>query len=143
MMALFIAITAVAVERFIKRRRLMLHEVVADVGWLTLLFAFIEFAYLKFVEALTLNYGAAAGPLWYTEWWVFKDLLLNTAIAVMLIFTSLWIEAAGIRVELRRPRLAKVTAVTCGVVGKPPPKPQEEASNDTARTCDIEWREAS
>jgi len=141
MMALFIAATAVAVERFIKRRRLALHEVAADVGWLTLLFAFIEFAYLKFVEALTLNYGVAARPLWYTEWWVLKDLLLNTAVAVMLIFTSLWIEAAGIRVELRRPKLAKATAATRGAVGRRPP--QEEAPNAAAKTCDIEWREAS
>ncbi len=144
MMALFIAVTAVAVERFIKRRRLMLHEVLADVGWLTLLFAFIEVAYLKFVEALTLNYGAAARALWYTEWWVFKDLLLNVAIAVMLIFTSLWIEAAGIRVELRRPQLAKVTAVTRGAVMRPPPSPPPtDAAPETRRKCDIEWHEAT
>ncbi len=151
MMALFIAVTAVAVERFIKRKRLRLHEVLADVGWLTLLFAFIEVAYLKFVEALTLNYGAVARPFWYTEWWVFKDLLLSVAIAVMLIFTSVWLESAGIRVELRRPQLAKVTAV---MRSAPPPKEAEVTAETEAaaaaaagaapqKKCDIEWREAA
>jgi hypothetical protein len=133
--AVLIAAAVVVVERYVNRRRFVLHEVLADVGWLALLFAFIEFAYLMFVEALTLNYGAAARPLWYTEWWAFKDLLLNAATAVMLILTSAWIESAGIRVELRRPR---VTAVTRGAaVRRPPPKRRRD------KACDIEWREAT
>jgi hypothetical protein len=133
--ALLIAVAVVAVERYVNRRRLALHEALADVGWLALLFAFIEFAYLMFVEALTLNYGALARPLWYTEWWALKDLLLSVATAVMLILTSAWMESAGIRVELRRPR---ATAVARGAaVRQSPPKSQRD------KACDIEWREAS
>ncbi len=140
MMALFIAITAVVVERYIKRKRLRLHEVLADVGWLTLLFAFIEFGYLKFVEALTLNYSAVARPLWYTEWWVFKDLLLNAAIAVMLILTSVWLESAGVQVELRRPRLRRTAVATRGAARQPPPPPAAAAPD---KKCDIEWHETT
>jgi hypothetical protein len=142
MMAVFVAITAVAVERYINKRRLRLHEVLADVGWWTLIFAAIEFGYLMFVEAFTLNFGAAARLLWYTEWSVFKNLMLDAAVGVLLIFASVWLESAGIRIELRRPQLrAGVTAVTAGV------KPPQEAPDATAVTrrerCDIEWREAS
>jgi hypothetical protein len=139
MMALFIAIAAVAVERLINKRRLRLHEVLADVGWLTLIFALIEFAYLFFVEALTLSYGSAARPLWYTEWSVFKGLMLEAAVGVMLVLTSLWIESAGVWVELRRPR-RRVTAVTNRRVTAV----TETASEAVPRKrCDIEWREAS
>ncbi len=138
MMALFIALTAVVVERFIKRRRLRLHEVLADLGWLTLLFAFIEFGYLKFVEAFTLNYGSAARLLWYTEWWVFKDLLLSVAIAVMLIFTSVWLESAGLHIELRRPSPPRRL-----LVAKPPKLATGDAAEARDRKCDIEWREAT
>jgi hypothetical protein len=136
-MALFIALTAVVVERFINRRRLRLHEVLADVGWLTLLFAFIEFGCLYFVEAFTLNYGAAARPLWYTEWPLFKSLLLDVAVGVLLIFTSLWIELAGIRVELRRPQL-RVGAAAASIITKP-----QNQQKNPERKCDIEWREAA
>jgi len=129
MMAVFIALVTVAVERYINRRRLKLHEVLADVGWLTLIFALIEFAYLFVVETLTLNFGALARPLWYTEWGVFKALLLEVAVGVLLILTSLWIESAGIRVELRRPRVG-VTAVTRG-------------AKQRRERCDIEWHEAT
>jgi hypothetical protein len=141
MMAVFIALTAVAVERYINRRRLRLHEVLADVGWLTLIFVAIEFGYLAFVEAFTLNYGTAARLLWYTVWPAFKSLMLDAAIAVFLIFTSLWMESAGSHIELRRPhQLRRVTAVAAI-------KPPQEAPDVTAVTqrerCDIEWREAS
>ena len=135
MIAVFIALTAVAVERYINRRRLKLHKVLADVGWLTLIFALIEFTYLFFVETFTLSYGTAARPLWYTEWPVFKNLMLDAAIAVFLILTSLWIEGAGAHIELRRPKARPVarraadTAVTRGA-------PQ-------GQKCDIEWREAT
>ena len=138
MMAVFIALTAVAVERLINRRRLRLHEVLADVGWLTLIFAAIEFAYLFFVETLTLNYGAVARPLWYTAWPAFKSLMLDAAIAVFLIFTSLWIEAADSHIELRRPRLRRVTAVE-----RPQEAPDVTAVVAEEKKCDIEWREAS
>jgi hypothetical protein len=127
MMALFVAIAAVAVERLINKRRLKLHEVLSDVGWLVLIFAAIEFAYLFLVETLTLNYGAAARPLWYTEWSVFKALLLESAVGVFLILTSVWIESAGLRVELRRPQL-RLTGL---------------AQKKQERRCDIEWREAT
>jgi len=136
MMALFIAAAAVAVERYINRRRMKLHEVLADVGWLTLIFALIEFAYLFFVETLTLSYGTAARPLWYTEWGAFKDLLLNAAIAVVMILTSVWLESAGVRVELRRPRPLRRAATVARAV-KPPAETQQQ------QKCDIEWREAS
>jgi hypothetical protein len=138
MMALFIAITAVAVERFINRRRLRLHEVLADVGWLTLLFAFIEFGYLYFVEALTVSHKDLARPLWHTEWPVFKDFLLNTAAAVLLILTSVWIESAGIRIELRRLRMGAAAAY--GIIKQPP---QQSWQKKPERKCDIEWHEAS
>ncbi len=145
MMAIFVAAAAVAVERLINKRRLRLHEVLADMGWLTLIFALIEFAYLFFVEALTLNYGVFAKPLWYTEWSVFKSLMLETAVGVMLIFTSVWLESAGVRVELRRPQLRRAVAK------RPPPPPtgtQSQKEPDTVvgmqqQKCDIEWREAS
>ncbi len=147
MMALLIATAVVVVERYINRRRLRLYEVLLDVGWLTLLFALIQLAYLMVVETLTLNYGSAVRPLWYTETPIFKGLLLEAAVAVLLILTSVWLDAAGIRVELRRPRLA--TAV---MRGKLPPweTPKVTAgtkAEDTAGTarkkCDIEWREAA
>jgi len=131
MMAVFIALTAVAVERYINRRRLRIHEVLADVGWLTLIFALIEFAYLFVVETLTLNFGALARPLWYTEWGVFKALLLEVAAGVLLILTSLWIESAGIRVELRRPRVGVATVA------------RGAKRREAKEKCDIEWREAS
>jgi len=131
MMAVFIALTAVAVERLINKRRLRLHEVLADVGWLTLVFALIEFAYLFFVEAFTLNYGAAARLLWYTEWSAFKSLMLDAAIGVLLIFVSLWIESAGVHIELRRPKARPITRRPGG---------RREAGG---KKCDIEWREAS
>jgi len=133
MMAVFIALVAVAVERYINRRRLKLYEVLADVGWLTLMFAAIEFGYLMFVEAFTLNFGAAARPLWYTEWSAFKGLMLDAAIGVMLIFASLWIESAGIRIELRRPRLQSIGIRQSPRRGSPVPQ----------KKCDIEWREAT
>ena len=139
MMALFVAIAAVAVERLINKSRLRLHEVLADVGWLTLLFAFIEFGYLKFVEALTLSYGSAARVLWYTEWWVFKDLLLNTAIAVMLVFASVWLESAGVRIELRRLSPPRRPATRL----PPTPKSSSDTSKPQDKKCDIEWHEAT
>jgi len=128
MMAVFVAAAAVAVERLVSKRRLRLHEVLADVGWLALIFAAIEFAYLFFVETFTLNYGSAARVLWYTEWGVFKSLLLDASVGVLLIFTSLWLESAGLRIGLRRP-----------AVGAKPPQERRE----TGKKCDIEWREAS
>jgi hypothetical protein len=132
MMALFTALAAVAVERLVSRRRLRLHEVLADVGWLALIFALIEFAYLMFVEALTLNYGVLARPLWYTEWPAFKSLLLEASIGVMLVLASVWLESAGIRIELRRPRMA------------PAPRGKaEQQRHFPQKKCDIEWREAS
>jgi len=130
MMAVFIALTAVAVERLINRKRLKVHEVIADVGWLTLVFALIEFAYLFFVEAFTLSFGSLARPLWYTVWPAFKSLMLDAAIGVLLILTSVWIESAGLRIELRRPQLQSV-----GVRRSPRPAPQKK--------CDIEWRETA
>jgi len=130
-MALFIALAAVAVERFINRRRLKLHEVLADVGWFTLIFALIEFAWLSIVEALTLNYGPLARPLWYTEWPLFKILLLDAAVGVFLVLASVWLESAGVRVELRRPRLS---------VGGIKPKGFRKTPQ---RRCDIEWHEAT
>ena len=133
MMALFIALTAVAVERLINRRRLRLHEVLADVGWLTLIFAAIEFAYLSVVETLTISHKDLARPLWHTEWGVFKDFLLSVATAVLLIFTSLWLENAGLRIELRRPRLQSV-----GIK-----QPLRRGSLAQQKKCDIEWREAA
>jgi len=133
MMAAFIAAAAVAVERFMNRRRLKIHEVLADVGWLTLIFAAIEFAYLFFVEALTLNYGSAARALWYTEWPVFKNLLLDAAVGVLMIFTSVWLESAGVRITLRRPPLPRQPAA------RRPPPPAQKAQDSK---CDIEWREA-
>ena len=132
MIAVFIALAAAAVERFINRRRLKLHEVLSDVGWLTLIFAAIEFAYLFFVEAFTLNYGTAARPLWHTEWSVFKDVMLDAAIGVMLTFTSVWIESAGLRVELRRPKPATRL-----------PKTSVSRREAGEKKCNIEWHEAS
>ena len=133
MMAVFVALTAVAVERYINRRRLKLHEVLADVGWWTLIFAAIEYGYLMFVEAFTLNYGATARPLWYTEWGVFKDFLLSAAVGVLLIFTSVWLESAGLRIELRRPQLRPIAR-----------RPATGAKRrQETKKCDIEWHEAT
>jgi len=132
MLALFISATVVAVERFINRRRLKPHEILRDVGWLTLIFALVEFAYLFIVESGTLIYGSAMRPLWYTEWGVFKALLFEAAVAVFLILTSVWIEHAGItelRIDLRRlvPRLP--------IVAKPRTAPTPAVANK----CDVEW----
>lgn len=130
MIAVFIATAAVAVERFVNRRRLKVHEVVADVGWLTLVFAGIEFAYLFVVEAATLNYGSVARPLWYTEWGVFKDLLLEASVGVLLILTSVFLESTGI--ELKRPE-AKETQ-------KEKKVPSKLQKSDK---CNIEWHETT
>jgi hypothetical protein len=131
MLALYIAAVVVAVERFINRQRLKVHEILRDVGWLTLLFALIEFAYLMVVEAATLNFGSTVRALWYTEWGVFKNILLEVATATMLILTSAWIESVGI--ELLPPRPAVLVA---------PPKAQPKAPPDAtpqADKCDVEW----
>jgi hypothetical protein len=128
MLALFISATVVAVERFINRKRLKIHEIMRDVGWLTLLFALIEFAYLFIVESGTLAYGSAMRPLWYTEWSVFKDLFVEAAVGVFLILSSVWLEQAGItslRISLRRPRLP---------LPHPSPAPTSAVSK-----CDVEW----
>jgi hypothetical protein len=119
MLALFVSAAAVAVERFLNRRRLRVHEVLKDVGWLTLVFALIEFAYLFVVEAATLNYKSAVRPLWYTEWPVFRDLMLEAGVAVFLILASIWLEAAGIT---SLPRLRRT------------PRPSTPAPR-----CDVEW----
>jgi hypothetical protein len=130
MLALFVSATVVAVERFINRRRLKVYEILRDVGWLTLIFAAIEFAYLFIVESGTLLYGSAMRPLWYTEWGVFKDLLFEVATAVFLILASVWLEQAGItELRIRRPlphlRLTPAKAATA-----PSPAPNK---------CDVEW----
>ena len=134
MIAMFIALTAAAVERFINKRRLKLHEVLADVGWLTLIFAFIEFAYLFIVEAATVSYKSAVRPLWYTEWPVFKDLFLDAAVGVFLILTSVWLESAGIRIELRRPAVRRPAAAAKPVGGR---------TKREGKRCDIEWHEVA
>jgi hypothetical protein len=124
MLALFISAAVVAVERFINRRRLKVHEILRDVGWLALLFALIEFAYLFIVEAGTLAYSSAMMPLWYTEWAVFKSLLFEAAVAVFLILASIWIEQSGIS-ELRMlPR---------------PAAPRRLQTAHLVDKCDVEW----
>jgi hypothetical protein len=129
MLALFVSITAVAVERFINKRRLKPHEVLRDVGWLTLVFALIEFAYLFIVESGTLLYGSAVATLWYTEAGVFKSLLFESGVAVFLILTSVWIEQTGITsLPLRRP-----TALHLPVA-----KPKATSPASVAK-CDVEW----
>jgi hypothetical protein len=132
MLALFVSVTAVAVERFINRRRLRIYEVLRDVGWLTLVFALIEFAYLFVVEGGTLAYGAAMRGLWYTEWGVFKDLLFEAAVAVLLILTSVWLEQAGIA-ELRMRRPLPRFRLT---LSPPVAKPKAPLAADK---CDVEW----
>jgi len=134
MLALLVSITAVAVERYINRRRLRVYEVLRDVGWFTLGFALIEFSYLFVVEALTYGYGSVARPFWYTEVWVFKNLLLDAAIGVLLVLTSVWLEQLGItklRIPLRRapPRLPLLTL----------PKPRKTPVQTSASKCDVEW----
>jgi hypothetical protein len=85
------------------------------------------------VETFTLNYGAAARPLWYTEWPIFKNLMLDAAVGVLLIFASVWLESAGLRIELRRPRLRPIAK-----------RPAAGAKwRQETKKCDIEWREAT
>jgi len=132
MLALFISATVVAVERFINRRRLKPHEILQDVGWLTLIFALIEFAYLFIVESGTLIYGSAMRPLWYTEWYVFRSLFFEAAVAVFFILTSVWIEQAGIFTSL--PRLRRLV-LRLPAVAKPRAAPTSAATNK----CDVEW----
>jgi len=136
MMALFISATVVAVERFINRRRLRLHEVLRDVGWLTLIFAFIEFAYLFIVETATVSYGSAMRPFWYTEWGVFKDLFVSAAVGVFLILASVWIESTGITSLpwLRRPTVLQLPAAKTKTTSAPP-----APTSATAAECDVEW----
>ena len=129
MLALFVSAAAVAVERFINRRRIKVYEILRDVGWLTLLFALIEFAYLFIVESGTLLFGSAMRPLWYTEWHVFKSLLFEAAVAAFLILSSIWIEHAGIaelRIALRRPAALRLAA-----------KPKTATAPSSK--CDVEW----
>ncbi len=140
MMALFIAITAVAVERFINKRRLKVHEVLADVGWLTLIFALIEFAWLYIVEAGTLAYGSAMRLFWYIEWAVFKHLMFEAAVGVFLILVAVWLESAGLRIELRRPSVKMLSALG----SRRPDAPRRQlAASKTDKKCNIEWHEAS
>jgi len=127
MLALFVSIAAVAVERFINRRRLRIYEVLRDVGWLTLVFALIEFAYLFVVEGGTLVYGNAMRPLWHTEADVFKSLLFETGVGVFLILASVWLEQSGItelRIRLPAPRL--------------PTRAKQPVATAAAK-CDVEW----
>ena len=131
MLALFVSIAAVAVERFINRRRLKIYEVLRDVGWLTLVFVATEFAYLFIVESGTLVYGSAMRGLWYTEWAVFKDVLFEAGVAVFLILTSIWLEQAGIA-ELRMRRPLPRFRLT------PPPAAKPKAPQ-AADKCDVEW----
>jgi len=129
MLALFVSIAVVAVERFINKRRLKPHEILRDVGWLTLVFALIEFAYLFIVETATLNFGSVVRALWYTEWPVFKSLLFESGIGIFLILTSVWLEQAGItelRVPPRAPR-------------RLPLKPRGAALPTPENKCDVEW----
>jgi len=133
MLALFISATAVAVERFISRRRLKIHEVLRDVGWLTLVFALIEFAYLFIVESGTLAYGSAMRPLWYTESYVFKSLFFEVSVGVLLILVSVWLEQAGIT-ELRMPLKLPTTHLLL-----PPAKPRETSPASATAKCDVEW----
>jgi len=130
MLALFISATVVAVERFINRRRLKIHEVLRDVGWLTLIFAFVEFAWLFVVETGTLAYGSAMRPFWYIEWGVFKALLFEAAVGVLLILVSVWLEQAGLRMPLKlsTPRLLL-----------PPAKSRETPPASATAKCDVEW----
>ncbi len=136
MLALFVSATVVAVERFINRRRLKIHEILRDVGWLTLVFALIEFAYLFVVETATLNFGSAARPLWYTEWTVFKSLLLEAAIGVFLVLTSVWIEQVGIT-ELRMPLRRAAPTAAAPATTRPAAEPRE--TSPAAARCDVEW----
>jgi len=130
MLALFISATVVAVERFINRRRLKPHEILRDVGWLTLIFALIEFAWLYVVETGTLAYGSVMRPFWYIEWGVFKALLFEAAVGVLLILVSVWLEQAGVT-ELRMPLKLSTPRLLL-----PPAKPRETSA--TAK-CDVEW----
>jgi hypothetical protein len=127
MLALFVSATVVAVERFINRRRLKPHELMRDVGWLTLVFALIEFAYLFIVESGTLAYGSAMRPLWYTESYVFKSLFFEAAVAVFLVLASVWLEQAGVaELRIRRPTALRLS-----------PKPRTAPA--VANKCDVEW----
>jgi len=132
MLALFISATVVAVERFVNKRRLKLHEILRDVGWLTLIFALIEFAYLFIVESGTLAYGSAMRPLWYTEWYVFRSLFFEAAVAVFLILTSVWVEQAGIFTSL--PRLRRPVLRLLAVA-----KPRAVSTPVATNKCDVEW----
>ena len=127
MLALFISATVVAVERFINRRRLKSHEIMRDVGWLTLIFALIEFAYLFVVESGTLLYGSAMRPLWYTEWYVFRSLFFEAAVAAFLILTSVWLEQACI------------TELRVGWLRRPVLHRPKATSPISATKCDVEW----
>jgi hypothetical protein len=129
MIALLISATVVAVERFINKRRLKVHEILRDTGWLTLIFALIEFAYLFIVESGTLAYGNAMRGLWYTEWGMFKDLLFEAAIAVFLILASVWVEQSGVG-ELRI-RLPALRLSARAVVKQP--------AATAVSKCDVEW----
>jgi hypothetical protein len=130
MIALAISATVVAVERFINRKRLKVYEIMRDIGWLTLIFAAIEFAYLFIVEAGTLNYHSAVSALWPTEWGVFKDLLLEAATAVFLILASVWLEQSNIAdLQIRSPRIH---------IYLPAPK-QKAAPPPAHDKCDVEW----
>ncbi len=137
MLALFVSATVVAIERFINKRRLKIHEILRDVGWLTLVFALIEFTYLFVVETATLNFGSSVHALWYTEWPVFKSLLLEAAVGVFLVLTSVWIEQVGIT-ELRMPLKWAAPTVAALVATRPAARPREE-SPATATKCDVEW----
>ena len=92
-----------------------------------MIFALIEFAYLFIVESGTLLYGSAMRPLWYTEWYVFRSLFFEAAVAVFLILTSVWLEQAGIT-ELRVGRLRRPVLRLPAKVAPP-----------ATSKCDVEW----
>jgi hypothetical protein len=124
MLGFFISLTVVAVERFLTRKRLALHEILRDVGWLTILFAAIEFAYLFFVEAATLNYHSAAAPLWGTEWSVFRDVFAEAALGVMTVLLSVFVEHSVGEVKLTKERFFRAPA----------------RRRHTSVRCDVEWK---
>jgi len=121
MLGFFLALSVVAVERYLTRKRLALHEILRDAGWLTLLFAGIEFAYLFFAEAATLNYAGAVAPLWHTEWGVFRDVFVEAALGAMLVLLSVFVEHAVGDVKISRERFFRAPA------------------RRRTAVCDVEW----
>jgi hypothetical protein len=110
-----------------------------DAAFLTMVLSVAVFAWLAWTEAGTLVARDWMRPLWLLEWGAFRDMLWSFSAAMLLLFTSLYVEYVEPLVDrFRRLRLQSST---------PPrlirPRQPGAKSFDLGKArCGVTWREA-